>query len=252
MADGLGSAAYSEAGAQRAVETTLEFLRGESARLLGASDEIIRSICQKAVITAAEAVKSLPYDNLQQTHINENVRPCDANAADQYACTLTILLIAPHWIAAMLVGDGFVVWRPADSVAHQVFVAPEKGEFVNYTATITGSGLESAMRFELRRESPGFATASSDGLLYLALKSEVWTPHQPFFQFIESFARHAHASEDHLRELLGDPKVNELTDDDKSLLLVGARHAPSSEPDPGVVGAATQPVLSISINGDRC
>jgi hypothetical protein len=140
-----------------------------------------------------------------------------------YACTLILLAVAPTWIAAMSVGDGFVAWRPAASPEHEVLVPPEKGEFVNYTTAITSTNVLESVRFEVRQCPPAFAMASSDGLLYLALKSETWVPHAPFFQFLESQIRRPEVGPELLGALLRHPQVAELSDDDKSLLIVSSR-----------------------------
>jgi hypothetical protein len=105
-----------------------------------------------------------------------------------------------------------------------VLLPPEKGEFVNYTATILSGNLEECARFEIQFQQPAFAFASSDGLLFLALKNETWLPHQPFFGFLESLARRPDVSPELLRDFLKNEQVNALTDDDKSALIVCSKH----------------------------
>ena len=210
LSDGVGSASQSEVGARLAIASALKAMIEEAReRTLRDAQPPPRDVFERALGRAVEAI-----------------RRCAVAAQREegdYACTLILLAVAPTWIAALSVGDGFVAWRPADSPEHQVLLPPEKGEFVNYTTAITSMNASESVRFEIRQQPPAFAMASSDGLLYLALKSESWQPHAPFFQFLESQARRSDMSLELLRALLRHPQVAELSDDDKSLLIVSSR-----------------------------
>lgn len=214
IADGIGSAEHSEAGSQLAVETASDYLLDRAPELLAKHGRTVREHCLQALAKAAEAIKGCASKQKR--------------SADDYACTLILVLAAPGWIAALSVGDGFVVWRAAEADSHEVLIPPDKSEFINYTSSITSSDVQETLRFEFRREAPAFVLASSDGLLYLVLESGTWKPHPPFFTFIESYITRDDMTSDRLRKLLSDPQINALTDDDKTLLLAGSReHLPS-------------------------
>jgi hypothetical protein len=223
IADGIGSAVHSDVGSKLAVETASAYLLERAAELLARRGKTAREHCLGALAKAAEALRS-----------------CAARhkcSPDDYGCTLILVLAAPDWLAALSVGDGFVVWRDAGSDAHEVLIPPDKSEFVNYTSSITSSDTQETLRFEFCHAAPAFVLASSDGLLYLVLESETWKPHPPFFNFIESYIARDEVTNDKLRKLLADPQINALTDDDKTLLLACSREHMQIEPKHKIVAA---------------
>lgn len=223
IADGIGSAEQSEMGSRLAVETASDYLLDRAPELVAKHGKTVRDHCLQALAKAAEAIKACAARHKR--------------SADDYACTLILVLAAPDWLAALSIGDGFVVWRAANSESHEVLIPPDKSEFVNYTSSITGSDTQETLRFEFRQEAPGFVLASSDGLLYLVLESGTWKPHPPFFNFIESYIARDDMTSDKLRKLLADPQINALTDDDKTLLLACSREHMLAEPKHKVVAA---------------
>jgi hypothetical protein len=220
LSDGIGSAAHAEEGAELAVYTAFGHLWQNQEAIVDGGEKTIRAICAAAMELAADAIRAEARKK--------------GKDPDDFACTLILLIVRPQWIAAMGVGDGFITWRPADSSEHEVLIAPEKGEFVNYADAIPSADLATCARFAFRdKKPPAFALASSDGLLYLALQSQTWKPHAPFFQFVESLTRRPDVSKELVNALLRSPKVAELSDDDKSLLIVCAKeHVPPPAPPP--------------------
>lgn len=229
VADGIGSAQHSDVGSRLAVNAAVEYLLQHGTDLLASHGRSARDHCRHALKAAAQVIKAHAEKQNGNT--------------DDYACTLLMLLAAPDWLAALSVGDGFVVWRPASSDEHEVLIPPDKTEFVNYTHSITSSDIMETCRFELRSEPPAFGLVSTDGLLYLVLENETWKPHPPFFNFIETYIVGKDINNDTLRKLLADPQINALTDDDKTLLLACSReHVPS---------ASSRRAMAGHMEGDR-
>lgn len=218
VADGAGSARYANLGAKLAVEAALTYLtrigtylykRPHAWQQLAQSPTEDR-ITQLFTRTLKKAIATLK--TCADTH---------AYPVQDLACTLLVFVATPHWLAAMQIGDGFVVVR-APHQEYQLLFQPDKGEYINETTFITSDQAVSDMQSCLRFGSTEFICASTDGLEKVAIRLSDWMPFSPFFTPLEAYL-HEHTTlelEDrYLIDFLNSERLNARTDDDKTLLL---------------------------------
>ena len=142
-------------------------------------------------------------------------------SVDDLACTLLGFIAKPNWVAAMQIGDGFIVLRSREENSQLLF-PPDKGEYINETTFVTSANALEAMRVCVKMGNPEFICASTDGLERLAIHMSDWTPFAPFFQPLEEYLRETSApeqEEEYLISFLNSDRLNARTDDDKTLLL---------------------------------
>lgn len=214
VADGAGSAKYSDVGAKLTVETALnELLQlGEYTLHLHCApqplpDEQARTIFAN---TLKEVVKAL----------QEQAASSDYSVND-LACTLLVFLATPNWVAAMQIGDGFIVVRLREG-ENQLLFTPDKGEFINETTFVTSANALNEMRVRVLPGQQKFICASTDGLERVAIRMSDWTPFPPFFQPLEEYmveTSHPEQEDEYIRNFLDSERLNAKTDDDKTLLL---------------------------------
>lgn len=207
LADGAGSAAMSETGAELAVTAALQALEDSAANQnpdeLTAWGEAVQAALRSArerLLVEAESTGSPP---------------------NSYATTLTCLVAAGNWLVLGQVGDGVLVVRTPQG-DHYTLTQAQRGEYANETLFLTmPEALEKAYVQAVELDLAGLALMS-DGLLRLAVQLPDYTPHTPFFLPLWAFAARSgpstHANEQ-LGEFLKSERVCSRTDDDKSLLL---------------------------------
>lgn len=137
------------------------------------------------------------------------------------ACTLLVFVATPDWVAAMQIGDGFIVMRSQES-EYQLLFQPDKGEFANETTFITSTNALKEMQVKVIPEKQEFICASTDGLEKVAIRLSDWKPFSPFFKPLEEYLHEPVNGEEkdkYLTEFLNSERLNSRTDDDKTLLL---------------------------------
>lgn len=231
LADGAGSAEFSELGARCAVESALLVLtlageRGFPAEGPGRQAGW-ESLFQEIFLAARGAVLRLVEDEEGAPVVN----------ARRYACTLTCAVAGADYLAVGQIGDGVVVasggrtratepdaGEEADRFEDHLFTVTrlQRGEYANETHFITQEdALDQLSTVLVECRIDGLAVMS-DGLLRLALKMSTQEPHRPFFEPLFRFAGAIHGAEEaaaQLASFLGSERVNARTDDDKSLVL---------------------------------
>lgn len=160
VADGAGSAKYSDIGAKLAVETVIKYLSLIDGYLRKRklwwqsfwpplskkeATNLFKSALKKAIEALEEQAKSKDY------------------LVNDLGCTLLIFVATPQWVAAMQIGDGFIVVRSQES-EYQLLFEPDKGEFVNETTFITSSNALDEMQVRVLTGHQEFICASTDGL----------------------------------------------------------------------------------------
>jgi hypothetical protein len=213
LADGAGSAAHAEVGAQVAVAAALQIL-SDLAHLEALTTNIdthleaVSGLLRQAAAEAREAVRR-----------EAEARNTPLRA---FASTLIVIINLPCGTAVAHIGDGAVVVRDA---AGQLLTlsAPERGEYANETSFLTNENALDTLRLSL---FPGVVThmaAFTDGIQGMALESRTWQPHSgfftPLFHFVDRLAEEDSVGTEQLTAWLQSPKIMERTDDDMSLLL---------------------------------
>jgi hypothetical protein len=145
----------------------------------------------------------------------------------EFACTLLGAILGPSSAAFFQVGDGAIVYSLKEGAEYMLAFWPERGEYENTTFFVTQASFFDQLQFAAIDRRVAETAIFSDGLQRLALNYQTQGAHQPFFNGIfpgvrsVSYANLPQLNEQ-LAQFLDSPKVNERTDDDKTLLLAVA------------------------------
>lgn len=205
VADGAGSAALAEVGAQLATQATLQFLRRQLSENVLSGDE---AAWQTLLFEALQAARQRLEDDAQ-------ARGC---ALRDLATTLIAAVVTSELAATAHVGDGAAVLKTADELL--LLAAPQASEYVNETTFLVSADYLSATQFSCWHGRAQQLALFTDGLQRLALQMPLQKPHAPFFAPLFQFAVNAGAeAETQLTEFLRSPRIAERADDDLTLLL---------------------------------
>lgn len=245
VADGAGSAKYSDVGAKLAVETVLDYLSEylqqpkETGFLykglllkafLAKKPDLWVSLIQNQknrrerlfqALSLSEAKSLFTETTKKAIAALSNEAANNDYSINDLACTLLVFVATPQWVAAMQIGDGFMVVRPKDS-EHQLLFNPDKGEFVNETTFITSANALDEMQVDVLSGQQEFICASTDGLEKVAIRMSDWKPFAPFFQPLAEYLSETSNPEEeneYVINFLKSERLNARTDDDKTLLL---------------------------------
>ncbi len=214
VADGAGSALFSDRGAQLACRTIVDGVREHLVHLrVGAVDELAAA----ALVERARGAITKVAD--------------EANCSTrEFACTLLCAIVATDVASFFQIGDGAMVVAPDNDADHFSWIFwPERGEFANTTSFITDVSWRDALVYDRAPGAVNEIAVFSDGLQGLVLDQQTRAAHDPFFHRVFSPLRqtkdtgHLASLSSALARYLGSPKVNERTDDDKTLVLASRR-----------------------------
>ena len=199
VSDGAGSAQHSEEGSKLAVETEIDYL--------------------KRNYDHSSSLENLLWDSFNQTteKIREKAKEKKYELKD-LSCTLLVFIATPHDIAAMQVGDGFIVVRFDDEEDFRLLFDPQKGEYANETIFITS---HVQPKIDTWLQKPKFIFASSDGLERVALEKQNQPVKGFFSHFEKSFCKGRDLDEEKkdIEEWINGEEVNKRTDDDKTIVV---------------------------------
>ncbi len=206
ISDGAGSAQYAAAASAFTVATAV--------------DELAKLATYPEDITEADlfAIAETIYAGLTVQAEEQGV------PANEYSCTMLGCLVAKNRAAFFQIGDGAIV-RNDGSGFYTAVWWPHNGEYQNSTAFVIDDAAFSHLNVLLLDEPVGEVALFTDGLQMLALNMEGYNAHQPFFADLFRFLKLATDDEKtsilnrKLEEYLNSPKINERTDDDKTLFL---------------------------------
>jgi hypothetical protein len=204
-ADGAGSSSHSDVGA---TVTCDEFVRRAAAlepEQLFTRDGMtaIFADVRTALFAAAERV---------------NVRPREV------ACTALLAVIGPTSAAFAQLGDGAIVIGQGQD--YRVIFWPEPSEYANATDFLTDDSFAGSIRFETVTESINEVAALTDGLQRVALDFTARAAYPGFFRPFFNQLRNATDVEtlsEPFHAFLGSDRLNDRTDDDKTLVLAVRR-----------------------------
>lgn len=222
LADGAGSAAFSESGACTAVEAALEAMIAgwvNTPTADGMCDpQHLEQILRETFAQAREAVLQLVEREEFEAQEDAGEPPLTAR---EFASTLTCAVASPDCLAVGQVGDGAVValGNPDELIA---VTRLQRGEYANETHFLVEEDALDQLTIDFLDRPVNGLAVMSDGLIRLALRMPSQDPHLPFFQPLFRFAQtiqdEAEASAK-LAAFLDSDRVNDRTDDDKSLVL---------------------------------
>lgn len=217
LADGAGSAEFSLEGAHAAVNEVLCAFEAHIEKF-GAPEE--PGEWQNLVHDAFAAARSQVLAGAEEA----GHQPRD------YATTLTGVIATPAQLVVGQIGDGAVV---AEDESGELFTVTrlQRGEYANETHFLIQEDALDQIVIEVHKQPVRSVAVLSDGLIRLALKMPSQEPHVPFFtplfRFISQVADED-AAAGQLAEFLSSERVNERTDDDKSLVLASRLFAKES------------------------
>ena len=209
VSDGAGSASYSDIGSHIACDA-----------FIGAMEAFF-------------SVENLPEDmeSVVRECFQETIGALKTKAqADKYelrdlACTLLAAVMLPDVSLFLQQGDGAMVVSYADAPAEYCHIFwPGKGLYANTTYFITDK--DAVEKVEIARVPEPIASLAvfTDGIESLALNFSTQSAHTPFFKGMFSSLQNQTEGEQSdlsasLSSFLDSDRVNERTDDDKTLVL---------------------------------
>lgn len=235
VADGTGSARYSEEGATTAVDAAIDFLKE---RISGfyKEGEVWQTLLRGAAAHALQALKELAGE------MNEPVR--------ELSCTLLLAVATRERFFALQIGDGAIV-RETPNGPEALF-KPTSGEYINESVfLVTKGAIEQAKLAERAGPNTPFAVFS-DGLQMLALRMPEGAPEPGFFKPLFKLAKKSTSRDEvkgEIKAFLGSSRVRERADDDLTLVLASPRGADAL--DKGDTGPASLPRLDPSPPEDK-
>ncbi|MCT7979599.1 PP2C family serine/threonine-protein phosphatase [Laspinema olomoucense] len=230
VADGAGSATYSDIGSKLAVKSVISYLtawvkwRKNQFKFKSLNFPLSEQEAEKIFIKTLSKVLS---------ELNEETKK--GYALKDLACTLLVVIATPQWIAAMQIGDGFIVIRAEESDTYQLLFQPEEKEYPNVSTFVTSNDVYNKMRFRIISGQQKFISVSTDGLERLAIDmkdlSNCMASNNFFKPFEEGITTRSQQEEtESLQHWLNSPEVNAKTDDDKTLLVCLFESGPSAGP----------------------
>lgn len=205
VADGAGSAACAEHGAELAIEAAQGYLQALMHEPeFGLSDQL-----------AVEFVKTI------RSHIYATAS-AEGRTARDFACTFLGLISSEIGTLAFQIGDGGIVLDVGGGL--NLAINPMGGEYANMTYFVTDEDAIDYLESKFFDGKVERAAVFSDGVQRLAINMASQTPHEPFFapffgvlSSVNTSLRHQ--LEPALARFLDSAQVNERTDDDKSMVI---------------------------------
>ncbi|MGH7146843.1 MAG: PP2C family serine/threonine-protein phosphatase [Nitrospiraceae bacterium] len=210
IADGAGSAALAERGAEIAVETVVPHLQ----HALEKNRTDFCDFLLDAAILARTAI------------ITEAER--EGTGVREYASTLLAIVLSPDGGGALQIGDGVIVVNDGGDEWSWVFW-PQKGEYANTSHFLTDEDAIDRLEVEPFSKAVTDIALMSDGLEPLALHFASKSVHNPFFKGIfeplitAEGCNEIIALSGSLEQFLVSERVRSRTDDDLSLVLATRR-----------------------------
>jgi len=158
-----------------------------------------------------------------QNLLDEEAKAASRDRRD-FACTVLSLIVGESCAACLQVGDGVMVLADSEEHSYGHVFWPDRGEYANTTHFVTEDDAIEHLQFESVKRRIVEAALLTDGLQTIALNYQQRTAHEPFFKGLFAPLRTAEEGcsrqlSESLSAFLSSPRVNEKTDDDKTLVL---------------------------------
>jgi len=213
VADGAGSTTDGQTGAKIACE----FFANQIAEFLKSGNASISSLNEDF---------GKRWIEFFQAQIADLARENKKEMRD-YASTFVGAIIGKTGAAFYQVGDGGAVFSRDGKVGSYRFaIEPTETEYVNMTEFLTDEAAANSLRFRFIKEAVEDLILFSDGIFAVAVNYQTNQPHEPFLMPMIAPLRSGNANEglnEKLEKFLASPKLNEKTDDDKTIILA-SRH----------------------------
>jgi hypothetical protein len=224
VSDGAGSAPCSDEGSSLAVRM---FLADMSP--LAAEDPYLTFLDRAAVVDWLGRLRR------DITAVAE-ARGCKP---DDFACTFLAVVVGPTRAVCIQIGDGAIVVADAEVGDYSWVFWPQHGEFANSTNFITQQGFEAALEVEVIDRTVDEVAIFSDGIERLVLDMQARVVHAPALTPMFGWLARLEPDSSNdgpapaLEAFLGSGRVNDRTDDDKTLAMGTRTRPPGSSGSPG-------------------
>jgi hypothetical protein len=208
-ADGAGSAAHADTGARIATQAITEAVRA-------ALDGGLR-------VSEIDGDRVMAWHHYAREQLGIEAARRDAKLRD-FACTLLMAVVGKNAAVFSQIGDGAIVLEQSD--AYRTVFWPQAGEYLNTTNFLTDDEFERRLEHCTHREPVDELALLTDGLQMLALSYAEKRVHAPFFRPMFQTLRATEdpsALQQPFLAFLTSQRVNERTDDDKTLILATRR-----------------------------
>jgi len=159
------------------------------------------------------------------SHLEERANSCEAQISD-YASTLLAAVVGSRSAVFLQIGDGAIVASTEDDPdSYTAIFWPQKGEYESTTFFLTDNNShENLLILSLDGVRICDLAIFTDGLQRIALDFTENEAYNPFFRGMFNplrgqFDGYLQELSEQLKNFLGSPRVNEYTEDDKTLLL---------------------------------
>ncbi len=208
-ADGAGSAAHADLGAQIAAQAMVREVRKALDGGVRVSD--IDGQMMTAWLRHVRELLSVEAE-LKST------------SSRDLACTLLTAVVGERSAVFSQIGDGAIILCEGDG--YRTVFWPQSGEYLNTTNFLTDEDFERRLEVYSHPEPVDELALLTDGLQMLALRYAEKMVHAPFFRPMFQALRAADSSAElqaPFHDFLTSPQVNRRTDDDKTLILATRR-----------------------------
>lgn len=212
VADGLGSAKFSDIGAEIAVKTAVNTIKDifdleSDYGIPEASLMKNREIAMEAFSSARTALERYAADNRIQLK--------------ELGCTLLVLFTCEGYVTTGHIGDGAITALAGEDLL--VLSGPGESEYVNEVTPLTSDGYEKKIRINENISGISALAVFTDGCqrAFLEKKDAVHTPYEPFFRPFFNYLMNLSGEEDGSAEIenfLGSEKMEKNSEDDKTLV----------------------------------
>jgi serine/threonine protein phosphatase PrpC len=213
VADGAGSAARSQEGADLAVKQAVAAVRDHLSQQPPADTAQWQLLMQQV------------FQHARQTLLEHAVEEDDS--VRSFATTLMCAVLSHTTLVVGQLGDGVVVAEQEDGTLVTI-IQPQRGEYANETSFLTQTDALDRVEVAVYTEAVQSLAVTTDGLLRLAVQLPDHTPSPRFFQPLLEFVVEA-ADDEHARHelaaFLDSERVGKRTDDDKTLVLAVRLHS---------------------------
>ena len=153
---------------------------------------------------------------------HENLRARD------YACTLVAVIAGEQGAVFAQIGDGAIVVSAEEPDEYCYVFWPQNGEYANETYFATEPEAHARMQYGYVPRRINEVAVLTDGIQNLALHYQTQSAHNPFFRPVFAWLRPACENDidkftASLGAYLASEKINQATDDDKTLILATRR-----------------------------
>lgn len=216
VSDGAGSAKNALVGAQTTCHTILNEICAFAEKNQG-----IEQLCRD---------DALEWLKLLQTQLRVLAEHGKIQKND-FACTMLTAIIQNETAIFLQIGDGAAVYTTFDAPnQYRLVTQPQQGEYANATHFVTDENAADVLIFEKFDKRINEIAIFTDGLQRIALDYQTNSAHAPFFRPMfaplraikttdEMFCSKLENLQKQLSAFLDSPKINERTDDDKTLIL---------------------------------